>query len=568
MLVWSLGCDPAPMSDDSAVGDSGVGDSAIVDSAADGDAAPDSGEPPRPLVDDDFSYVARAALDSLNANAPSERGNTWDIFGDIGFGADFVIQTPPEEHWGQPLASLDVPDDCPATRADCDPIFEMQRCASQADCTGGGVCRAFAPTVGLPTDDPAMLCVGHSDQFLERIYGAVSFAVETVDVTSLSAPDGRFEATYRNALTALSYIGAPVRVRFLFGNIFGSAIDTDAVLASLTRDMDPASPMVVSVGAYRVGVSSWNHSKIIAVDSEILIEGGHNYYTQHYLRHAPIHDVTLSMGGPTAILAARFANPMWDYVCEGHTITGFTGLSTHPSSAPECPEAFTRPVPAPITGGSRVIGLGRLGGLGDNPSDAALVAMLDSAQTRIDLSLQDLGPLRLVGVSLGDWPAEVLGAFGRAMARGVDVRVVLSTDGSLPGGLVGGSNTYGNGWSDVDAATAMLEWLEDNPGVVPSGMTARQLVCERFGVATLRASSDDAWPNGATLGNHAKYFMVDDLAFYVGSQNLYDANLAELGVIVDDPAVAREIRDRYFAPMWEHSRRVAVSGSDATACAL
>ncbi|MDQ3033659.1 MAG: phospholipase D-like domain-containing protein [Myxococcota bacterium] len=530
----------------------------------DGGTEPDAG-PPRPLEPSDFSRPARAALDALDVGFPAERGTAWDAFGDAVLEPGWILQTPPAEHWGEPLASLEV---ATCTGEGCDPDFGLRPCSVASDCTEGGTCRPVAATVIEPGESARSLCVGHSDFFYDEMYDAITRAELRVDLTSLSPPDGRFEAAIRNALTYLSRTGRPLIVRLLFGNIIGSSIDTDAVLASLTRDVDASSPITISIGAYRIGTSSWNHSKIVAVDGDFLIEGGTNLYSQHYLASSPVHDLSIQMRGPAAILAHRFANPLWEYVCEGHSVTGRTGLSTFPSSAPECPPTYDDVAPAARTGGARVIPLGRYGGLGENPADAALIAMLESAERRIDLSLQDLGPLRVAGVSIGDWPEPVLGAFGRAMARGVDVRVALSTSGSTPGGVGGSGEAYGNGWTPEDAANAQLMWLEAHPDVVPAGSTARELVCERFHVATLRASPEDVWPDGATLGNHAKYFMVDQLAFYVGSQNLYDANLAELGVIVDDPDAVREIDEQYWAPLWEQSRRVAISGADAPACSF
>lgn len=531
---------------------------------ASGDGGADAGPPP-PLRIDDFSPPARAAIEVLQTSFASDRGTGWDYFGDLMLEPGGVLQTPPADHWGQPLDALEVA----ACTNGCDPDLGLQPCATQSDCTEGGLCRLVEATVTQPGAAPARLCAGHSDALYDEVYRAIASAERVVDVTSLSPPDGRFEAAIRNALTYLSRTGRAVRVRLLFGNIIGGEIDTDMVLANLTRDLEPGTAMSVSVGAYRIGVESWNHSKIVAVDGQTLIEGGHNYYTDHYLRTSPVHDLSLRVSGAIAITAHTFSNPLWTYVCEGHTITGYTGLSTYPSSAPPCPPSFAEPPPRErLASGARVIALGRYGDLGADPSDAARLAMFDAATTRIDLSLQDLGPLRVGSVSLGDWPEPILEAFGRAIARGVDVRVVLSTPGSTPGGLGGSGNAYGNGWTAEDAAQAMRMWLERNPSVVPPGTSARDLVCARFHATTLRASSDDAWPDGATLGNHTKYFMVDDVAFYVGSHNLYDADLAEFGLVVDDPAAARVIRDQYWAPMWEQSRRVAVSGSEAPRCLL
>ena len=40
-----------------------------------------------------------------------------------------------------------------------------------------------------------------------------------------------------------------------------------------------------------------NHAKIIAVDGKVLITGGHNFWDQHYLKTAPVHDLSIRLRG-------------------------------------------------------------------------------------------------------------------------------------------------------------------------------------------------------------------------------------------------------------------------------
>merc|ERR1712151_1216328 len=61
------------------------------------------------------------------------------------------------------------------------------------------------------------------------------------------------------------------------------------------------------------------------------------------------------------------------------------------------------------------------------------------------------------------------------------------------------------------------------------------------------------WKDGGGIGNHAKFFIIDDKAYYVGSQNLYIANLAEWGVLVDDENQTQLILEEYWKPMWNSS---------------
>ena len=69
------------------------------------------------------------------------------------------------------------------------------------------------------------------------------------------------------------------------------------------------------------------------------------------------------------------------------------------------------------------------------------------------------------------------------------------------------------------------------------------------------ASGTSTWATGGAPGNHAKLVMVDDVAFHVGSQNLYPAGLTEYGFIVDDAAAAAALDASYWQPLWANSGR-------------
>ncbi len=55
--------------------------------------------------------------------------------------------------------------------------------------------------------------------------------------------------------------------------------------------------------------------------------------------------------------------------------------------------------------------------------------------------------------------------------------------------------------------------------------------------------------------NHAKFWMVDDGAFHVGSDNLYPHNLQEFGYVVESAEVARDVVAAYREPLWTFSSR-------------
>lgn len=51
----------------------------------------------------------------------------------------------------------------------------------------------------------------------------------------------------------------------------------------------------------------------------------------------------------------------------------------------------------------------------------------------------------------------------------------------------------------------------------------------------------------------AKHFIIDDICCYIGSQNLYICDLAEWGVVIDDPKATLSIKAQYWDPMWKCS---------------
>lgn len=224
-----------------------------------------------------FSYVGQRVIDTLSATHASSKQKTWNVTEGNALSPGWLLQTPLATTWGASVRDLVVSPACdPAKDARCDRDFRILRCATQADCTSGGLCAIVQSTVARASDTPRALCVGHADAMYEHVYQVITSAERFVDVTSLSPPDGRFEAAIRNALTRLAGKNKSITVRLLFGSYPGAAVDTSAVLASLTRDLPVGSPLRVSVGAYRYNLDSWNHSKIVSADGTTAIVGGMN----------------------------------------------------------------------------------------------------------------------------------------------------------------------------------------------------------------------------------------------------------------------------------------------------
>ena len=66
------------------------------------------------------------------------------------------------------------------------------------------------------------------------------------------------------------------------------------------------------------------------------------------------------------------------------------------------------------------------------------------------------------------------------------------------------------------------------------------------------------------MANHGKVLIVDDFAYYVGSQNMYAANLAEYGVIVDSAAETKRFASGYYAQVAATSTKTKTPYVDAS----
>ena len=207
-----------------------------------------------------------------------------------------------------------------------------------------------------------------------------------------------------------------------------------------------------------------------------------------------------------------------------------------------------------------IISMGRYGSVLRyyRPSDDAFIAMFDAAKKVIRLSLQDLGPIRIpkttITVPGAIWPKEYLKCLARAIwSRGVDVEIVLSNPISIPGGLGPTEAQYGNGWSCVDVAAEIIKQIRKQfPNAGNEALC--QKVASNLKVCFLRRKAGNTWDNGKdTIGLHSKHFIIDDVAAYIGSQNLYICDLAEWGVLIDHKETVAKCMDEYWNPMWAQS---------------
>ncbi len=495
------------------------------------------------------SYVGAQVERRLDAMYGDQRGKTWNVSSDNAFGKDWVQQVPVAATWGK--STLDSPPECKDGAPACDPDFGLRVCTSDAQCGTAGRCRALASTVAHEGAAPKQLCIGHSDETLDTIYETMLSAKSYLDVSSLTPPDGRYAAAVRNAVTRLSERAAPPTVRMLYGDFPGEFFSAARTEATLTRDVAKGSKLHLTVGGYRAAFTSWNHSKIVAADGRIALVGGTNMWTDHYLQGNPVHDISLRLAGTAASDAQVFLNQLWAYACKEGSVTA---LQPGESCLPAFPG---RSASASTEGGSKVFAVGRMGKIGKNPGDEALLAVIDAAKTSLRIAQQDLGPIKRAGIAFGDWPEPVLAALLRAAARGVRIDFALSNYGSVggtPNMFTALSATYSNGWTLEDVHQTLVDYGKAHPETL-GGKDAAQVLCQNLHLVNLRSSDAAAWPNGKALALHSKLVVADDRAFYLGSENLYRADLAEFGYVVDDARITQEFVRTYFEPLNRYSQK-------------
>lgn len=487
--------------------------------------------------------VTAKVRERLSVSNPRDENRLWAITEGNLLHDNWLLQIPGKETWGQSALAGPIPCD---GWSGCEADFKLATCAADADCGPLGTCTELEATKKDANAAATRVCGGHSDHILDEIYGVMTRTNAYLDVTSLTEPRGKFLATMRNALTVLDKKNTKITVRFLFGDYPGYTPDLPQILADLTRDVR-GSKLDVSVSAHKRSPASWNHSKIIAADGREAIVGGMNLWDDHYLQAEPVRDVSTHIRGPAAMSTQYYVNELWANPCGTGKITNRRGQN-------QCPAWYQATVATAPMGSTRMLTIGRTGSAFDNPSDTALVAMMDAARGTIRMSQQDIGSVKVV--LGGVMPNDYLDAWTRAARRGVDVTIITSNEGSYGGRGESKSDSYFNDWSLQDLWRGLVRRADE------SWPDSHAQLCKHVHFARLRQSPAATWASGRPIANHAKVVIVDDQAHYVGSQNLYDANLAEFGVIVDDQTATKQLIADYWSNLAKHSTPTAYVDAD------
>lgn len=526
-----------------------------------------------PLDPQSKTPLVKQAAEQLEETDPFRglRGTTYRLSYGNQLPEDWLIQTP--DVWGKRAAEVRyVHIEC----RHCDRDLRLPACVAPPRCHGRP-CVPLAASVKAPGQRPRKFCVGHSDRVIDRFYSLVVSAQQAVDIAMLApAADIRFLAALRNGITFLAHTGRPVTIRAIVGDYPPAGFDAAAFLKELTRDAAavPTSRLRVYAAATRscngggsCGGISWNHAKILAVDGRRAIVGGHNPWTPDYLVAAPVHDISMEVDGPAAYDAHRFADALWGSVCSRPPADGvngsFVSLGAASSGGGNCPSRIALPEREEGTGGVPILAVGRLAsGIVSGFADQSLIArdlMFGAARRTIRMVQQDVGFALLGGTVDRSWPESALGKIADLLGRDGDVYMILSNLGAA--GPIG---TYSNGIPIDAVANKIRDVVKQRTGLAEPSLS--ELLCQHLHLAPLRFGPDDKWPDGQAIGTHAKFWMVDDRVFYIGSENLYPVDLQEFGYIVEDAAAVARLHRDYWDKAWQWSRPAAISGDDAPRC--
>ena len=531
-------------------------------------------QPPNPSAREPLLHQL---ADGLRKADPKQRyeGVTFRLSENNALDPGWLVQTP--NWWGRRAADLPYYEPgCPG----CLSEVGLPECSADSDCTRGGSCRALKILEADPRQANKKVCVGHSDDTVDGLYRLVSSARYRVDIATLQpAPDGRYLAALRRALLRIAQSGRAVTVRVLIGQYPPLETDPLALLIDLTEGLHvaPQSKLSLYVATMRsclhartCGNFSWNHAKIIVVDGGHAVVGGHNMWTRDYLLDRPIADLSMYLRGPAAGDATAFADEMWDWVCthDGDKHQAIEVRSVTPGDRTfgrRCPpkrlslghDRLRKPGNVPV------MAVARLGaGISDdfaNHSDLARDLMFASARTSIRIVQQDFGfnfaqPQTIYPES----SMERLMDF--ALKDQGDLFIVLSNYKAT--GRSGA--TYSNRLQIEATARKFREVARRRSSLSDDALNA--LLCRRVHIAPYRFSEDATWPNNVPIGNHSKFWMVDDRAFYIGSDNIYPVDLQEFGYIVDSRQAVADIHREYWGPLWRWSSPHRISGAGASRC--
>lgn len=441
--------------------------------------------------------------------------------------------------------------------------------------------------------DPAVMnYIPAAGNLTAAIEGLIASATRTVDISCLFPfPSGLFRHAIRNGLRAALLRTPALRVRITVGYYVpippaSVAADPTTVIDAFIKSLDlPDTARVqLDVALMQTWATSWNHGKLIIVDGQHAICGGHNLWSDDYTQFAPVSDVSFEFAGPAARTGEAFINNIWTRMWydvndanRRETPPLFWARSLLQGKIGPAPLAiFSNPPPAHI-GPTAMLALARVGinleplfpiTASDNASlMAKLVAVTQCKGGHIRMSQQMLG-----GSPLGDYDMQFFPALCQHLLDGGQLTLIISDTGAT-------TMTHDSYSGDGIEATARRFALAIRTAV--PGMPRDQLIAlltQQLHIGPTRIYNRQPgdpqakswmWRNPQTgemlePANHAKIMIFDGAGFYFGSDNAYAMpfnpfGMQEFGYMVEGQGETSAFLRDYWDQAWGYSYQFQVT---------
>ena len=493
-------------------------------------------------------------------------------------------------------------------RLNQDPDLLLPYCQSNADCISDNNSKVLGQCVYFDAAN-RNLCVGHSDLMLNKWYQQMSQAKASIDIVSYDGngwvnPDQRFIGLLRKIIENLANSNKVVIIRLMFGvpqigfSPATPTLDPTNFIKQLTQGIT-INKLKVYVGTIQtcnlgdnctgpygiLNKISYNHSKIIIVDKQTIITGGHNMIAADYMTYNPIYDISYIVSGlQLGDDATNFVNVLWDFTIKNLNSPAFTSNANSCASyingnyGMECPAALSSQInPASNTNTNAISMMITNGGVGltannefHNLSDKARDYILMQAQNNINIFQQDIAlhmppyvntPL----YSLATLPngLNLIDILAFKAINNVNINMVLTNYGAT--GASGGKYSSHVHTEDV-ALQIYNSAIKQFTGQL-STTQIKLLLCNNVYISTIHYSDRYAtWSDGSPIGLHVKMYSIDNHVFYIGSKNFYPFDMQEFGILNDSAQQYNILYSQYLSNLLNNSRPYAISGSMLGKC--
>lgn len=325
---------------------------------------------------------------------------------------------------------------------------------------------------------------------------------------------------------------------------------TEEIRRRFMAKIPEGNTLEVYVESIWSGYFSWNHAKIISADGKSVMTGGHNLLSEAYLGEFPVFDISMLAEGHAAYAAQIYLDYLWKY--GGKTDGNYVGeLARRYLKKQEAVSGRGEKIPMLAAGrGAAVKSLETYyKEAHSEPSDEIFLELFQMAERKICISQQTIDE------TLGVLP-EVIKAWAKAILRGVEIQIVVSCGGAI----VKAASGY-RGMTPRQVKKKILNELSKIAGE----KEAEELINRRIHAANLHYNMEErGYPGKRKEGvpNHAKFVMIDDSVFYIGSQNQYKCNLNEFGIFAESRGKCMELKKVYWDPLWKYSCPNAVTFED------